>query len=278
MKQLTSILLLLFTVSLFAQSPWTQKKGKAYTQISFTSISNYDKLFGNSEIATEREITDNTLQLYGEYGLSGKTTLVASIPLKFVKSGDLVNPSGLPLPITISESKTSLGNIQLGIKHQFYKKDWLISGQLVVEANTGSFENLSGLQTGYNAWSFTPLVLVGRNFNNWYVQAFTGFDIRTNNYSSNYKLGGEVGCKVLDWLWIAGFLDGVLSFKNGDAVLGTNALTGLYVNDQEYAGFGLKLIGEINKSFGANLSVGGAFEARNVAKAPAITFGLYYKF
>lgn len=154
----------------------------------------------------------------------------------------------------------------------------MISGQIGVEVNSGSFNTTTGLRTGYDAWTITPLVLVGRGFNNWYIQAFTGVDIRTNDYSSAYKLGGELGYKAVDWLWVAGFLDGVASFQNGETVIPTsNVLTGLYVNNQSYAAFGLKLIGEINSKFGANVGIGGAFGGRNVAKKPAFSFGLYYK-
>ena len=57
-----------------------------------------------------------------------------------------------------------------------------------------------------------------------------------------------------------------------------NLATALYVNDQSYAAFGLKLIAEFNKKFGANVGLGGAFAGRNVAKVPAISFGLFHKF
>lgn len=275
MKQLTIIAALLISFSMFSQSPWTKKKGEGYVQLSFTTIANYDQLYGNPDYPTQREITDNTLQVYAEYGLSDKTTLIGNIPLKLVESGKAVATT----PVITEESKTSLGNIQLGIKHNFINKKWLLSGQLTVEANTSSYEAASGLRTGYDAWSFTPLVIAGRGFNKWYIQAFTGFDIRTNDYSSNYKLGGEVGYKTLDWLWVAGFLDGVMSLKNGDLVqTPQNIATGLYVNDQSFAAFGLKLIGEFSDNFGANLGLGGAFAGRNVPKKPAISFGLYHKF
>ncbi|CAM1357773.1 transporter [Tenacibaculum xiamenense] len=274
MKNVKIIIALLFTGTLFAQSPWTKKKNEAYLQLSFSSISNYTELFGNPDYGTDREITDNTLQLYAEYGVSDKTTLFANVPFKMVKSG---NPT-LDVAIIPEGSESSLGNIQLGVKHNFYNKKWLISGQVGVEANTGSYNAATGLRTGYDAWTITPLVLVGRGFNNWYIQAFTGVDIRTNDYSSAYKLGGELGYKAIDWLWVAGFLDGVASFQNGETVIPTsNALTGLYVNNQSYAAFGLKLIGEINDKFGANAGIGGAFGGRNVAKKPAFSLGLYYK-
>ena len=55
-------------------------------------------------------------------------------------------------------------------------------------------------------------------------------------------------------------------------------MNGLYVNDQEYGGFGLKGIFEVNNNFGVNAGFGGAFFANNLAKAPALSFGLYHKF
>ncbi|MCT4700239.1 hypothetical protein [Tenacibaculum haliotis] len=268
MKKLVTILLLLVSINLLAQSPWTKNKNETYVQLSFTSIANYDKLHGNPEVNLTNKVSDNTLQLYTEYGISDNTTLVLNFPFKLTSSN-----------ATSSPSNNSLGNVQFGIKHNFSNKKWLLTGQLNVEANTGNYDEITGLRTGYDAWSFTPLFIAGRGFNNWYIQAFTGFDIRTNDYSSNYKLGGEIGYKTLNWLWIAGFLDGVASLKNGDIALPSQNLnTGLYVNNQSYAGFGLKFIAEINASFGANIALGGAFSGRNVAKVPAISFGLYQKF
>ena len=268
MQKLTILLLLFISSTLFSQSPWVKNKKEGYVQLSYSMVSNYDKLFGDPEVNLGKKVSDNTLQFYGEYGITNNTILLVNVPFKLTSSNE-----------TTSSSNNSLGNIQIGLKHNFYNKKWVLSGQLGVEANSANYDNTYGLRTGYDAWTFTPLFLAGRGFNNWYVQAFTGFDIRTNDYSSNFKLGGEIGYKTLDWLWIAGFLDGVASLGKGDITLpAENLSTGLYVNNQGYAGFGLKLIGEINKNFGANIALGGAFAGNNVAKVPAITFGLYYKF
>ncbi|SNR13824.1 transporter family protein [Tenacibaculum jejuense] len=276
MKKLTYLLLICLSISTYAQSPWTKKKGETYLQLSFTTIPTYSDIFGNPDFQTEREINDNTLQLYAEYGISDKTTIIANLPFKFVATNDLVNPT--PFPVTAEGSESTLGNIQFGVRHNFYNKKWLISGQLMVEANSGSFDAATGLRTGYDAWTFTPVISAGRGFDKWYIQAFTGVDIRTNDYSSAFKLGGEAGYKVSSWLWLAGFLDGVASFQNGEVVQPlSNLATSLYVNDQSYAAFGFKVIGEINEDFGANFGFGGALSGRRVAKSPALSFGLYYK-
>lgn len=280
MKNFTKLLFLLISISAFSQSPWTQEKGKFYTQLSFTTIPNYDTLFGEPDQNLFGNYSDNTVQFFGEYGLSDKTSLVVNLPVKLISVKGFEDPridcSG---DCGKDYSNNSLGNISFGLKHNFYKKDWVLSGQLSLEANTGSYDTVSGIRTGYDAWSFTSLFLAGRGFGKTYVQGFIGADIRTNDYSSNFKIGGEVGRKITKNIWLIGFLDVSKSLENGDVVLPVlNNLTGLYVNDQEYGSFGLKGIGEFSDKFGITAGFGGAFFGNNVAKQAALTFGLYHKF
>ncbi|GGZ89437.1 transporter [Algibacter mikhailovii] len=276
MKNVLILLVLSVSINAFAQGAWTQKTGEAYTQLSFSTIGNYSSIYGNPNYETEREITDNTLQLYGEYGLNNKTTLILNIPLKFIETGNLVSTT---TPVTIASSNTSLGNIVVGIKRQFYNKKWVISGQLNLEANSGSFENESGIRTGIDAWSFTPTLNAGRSFKWFYAQAFTGVAFRTNDYSSSFKIGGEIGIRPIKRILVIGLIDVVKSFENGDVVLPpSNLLTGLYVNNQEYAAYSLKFVGEITNKLGVNIGIGGAFSGNNVARRQALTFGAYHKF
>ncbi|MEO9572101.1 MAG: hypothetical protein ABJH82_14525 [Polaribacter sp.] len=278
MKQIASFLILFISISAFSQGPWTQEKGKFYTQISFSTISNYDELFGDPDYKIEGKISDNTLQFYGEYGLSDKTTLIVNLPLKSISFDQNVVCVTTPCN-AIEHKETTLGNIEIGIKHNFYKKDWLLSGQFSVEANTSSFDANSGIRTGYNAFTFTPLFITGKSFNKAYLQTFIGSKIKTNNYSSNLKIGGEYGHKVSKHIWLIAFLDIEKSFKNGTVVLpNSNLATGLYVNDQEYGVVGVKAIGEFSDNFGMTASLPAAFFGNNVAKQVALSVGVYKKF
>ncbi len=277
MRKIIPFITILFSISLMAQGPWTQKKGKFYTQFSYSTISGYSELFGDPDYSTEHETTDRTYQLFTEYGISDKTTLIVSLPIKSIQTTNLILTGNI-IPLTISGSKTALGNLQVGIKHNFSNRDWIVSGQLSVEANTGSFDQTTGIRTGYDAWTFTPLLLAGKGYGRSYLQGFVGFDIRTNGYSSNFKVGGEYGRKIGKSIWLIGFLDISKSFKNGDVLLEPqNLVTGLYVNDQEFGAFGIKAIGEITNNFGVNAGFGGAFFGNNVAKQVALTFGVYQK-
>ncbi len=279
MKRIILLLTLIITTSsIQAQSAWTKKKGEGFSQLSFSSIANYNSQFGNPDYNTERTITDNTIQLYTEYGLTDKTTLIASLPFKRLKTGDLTSANGAVF--TESGSNNALGNIELGLKHQLYNKKWVISGQFNIEANTGNYDTKTGLRTGYNTWTLTPTLNMGRGFKNFYVQAFTGFNVRFNNYSSNFKIGGEAGYKVFNRLWIVAYLDVVNSFNNQDNtnLPLENVLTGTYVNNQEFTAYGLKGLLEITQKIGVTASFGGAFSGNNVAKRAAVNFGVYTKF
>jgi hypothetical protein len=280
MKHFTKLLFLLISISAFSQSPWTQKKGNAYAQLSFTTIPSYDAIFSDTNQNLFGNYSDNTVQFFGEYGLSDKTSLLVNLPLKLISVNNFEDPRIDCSGDCGKEYNTNaLGNISLGLKHNFYNKNWVLSGQFSIEANTSSFDAISGIRTGYDAWSFTPLFLAGRGFGKTYIQAFLGANIRTNDYSSNFKIGGEIGRRISKKIWLIGFLDISKSLENGDIALPVQQnLTGLYVNNQEYGSFGLKGIGEFSDKFGVTAGFGGAFFGNNVAKQAALTFGVYHKF
>ncbi len=101
----------------FSQSPWIKNKGEFYTQFSFSTIPSYNEMYGNPDYLLNRNITDNTFQLYGEYGVSDKTTLLLNVPFKNITTSDVINPILLD-PETINGSTSNaFGNIEIGIKH-----------------------------------------------------------------------------------------------------------------------------------------------------------------
>jgi len=279
MKNIFKLFFLFISISIFGQSPWTQEKGKFYTQISFSTIPYYNTLFGNPDYTIAGKISDNTIQFFNEYGISDKTSLVVNLPYKLISNKGLVNPCFVAPCPEYTNVKNALGNIEFGIKHNFYKKDWILSGQFSMEANTSTFDDTSGLRTGYNAFTFSPLFLAGKSFSKSYLQTYIGTKLRTNNYSSNLKIGGEYGGKISKNIWLIGFLDIEKSFKNGNIVLpASNLSTGLYVNDQEYRVIGAKAIGEFTDNFGITASLPAAFFGNNVAQQIALSVGIYKKF
>ncbi|WP_439128666.1 hypothetical protein [Polaribacter sp.] len=84
MKKLITILFLFYTLFMVAQSPWTKEKGDLFINLSYTTISDYDQIFGNPDYTTFSNISDRTYQIYGEYGFTDKTSLVFNLPLKSI--------------------------------------------------------------------------------------------------------------------------------------------------------------------------------------------------
>lgn len=265
------------STALFSQSPWTREKGKLFTNISFSSISDYNEIFGEPDYFTNGNISDKTYQLYAEYGLTNKTTLLVNVPFKNISLNEFRLCNGNNC-VGEDFKENSLGNITLGIKHNFYNKGTVLSGQLNTEFNTGSYNANSGIRTGFDAITFTPLFLAGKSFGKNYVQSFIGADLRTNGYSANFKIGGEYGRKITQNIWLIGFLDISTSLNNGDILLPQQNLeTALYVNNQEYTAYGIKGVLQFC-DFGVTAAVGSAFAGNNVPKATAISFGIFNSF
>lgn len=278
-----SFLFVLITFSSFAQSPWVRDKGAGYVQLGYSSISNYGSIYDKSATngirTTERVISDRTLSVYGEYGITPKFTVLSSIPAKFLNSGELRTPDPLISPITESGNLTGLGNVSLGGRYALIQKNWVLSGQLNVSGNSGSYDNQTGLRTALPAWSIEPMISAGKGGSNYYYFGYAGVGLRTNDHSHFGHLGGEVGLDFNKRVWLILFVDAVFSFRNGTiAASPANLQTGLYLNDQEYIAFGPKVIVEaIPEKLGFTFSIGGGVSNNLVPAQAATSLGLYYK-
>lgn len=268
---------LLFSQNLAAQSAWNLKENSWYTQLNYTRIGPYSDLFinGNETAKIPREIEDNTIQFYGEYGINDKTTISLSLPIKLIKTGAQTMQAD---PGIDAGNVSSLGNIGFGIKRNLYNKGMVISAGLAVEANTSTYDSSSGIRTGYDAWTITPAVFFGKGFNNFFIQGSLGAGYRTNNYSQFFRGSAEAGYKFMGRLWAIFYLDYKASFYNGTIRLPENNLiSSLYVDNQEYTGYGLKAIYELHDQFGITAGFGGAFTANAEARKAALNFGVFMK-
>lgn len=274
------LILCLFSGVLSAQSPWTRSKAGFYMQGAWQTIPEYATLFGeDGESGTElaRKVSENAFQLYGEYGISPKTTVIASIPVVFNKRGAL-NPD---FPHTFgrldSGSIAGLGNVYLGVKRQILVKKVALAGTLRVGLPASEGQSNTGLKTGFDAFTILPSLSAGMGLGRYYWFVYGGYGIRTNEYSHFVNAGAEVGCRL--WkIWLIGFSDCLVSLENGPRRLPlSDVSSGLYLNDQGWLSFGLKGIVEFNRFWGINLSGTGAFWGQNVPQRPAFSLGAYFK-
>ena len=176
-----------------SQSPWLSAEKGYYFQFSYNTIPEYNSLFNgkNDAFQTSRYIQDKTLQLYGEYGISQDFSIIASIPIKFLNSGEL-NPNYGPAVYSIlpAASVNALGNMQFSIKYKLLDKKWVAALQFSIELPAMVSSGLeSGLLPGYDAFSFKPILSIGRGWNKFYAYYWLSSIFRANNYSDYLNTG-----------------------------------------------------------------------------------------
>lgn len=280
MKKYILYLLIIPVISVYAQSPWTQPDNGFYGQLSLNMVSGYDELYvtGGNKIATERKIDDLTLQGWLEWGLSESSTILLSLPLIVLNAGDL-NIADQIDPLTQSGSLKAPGNIRLGWKKLISTGSYVSAGQLWLETPSGKYDDKTGLRSGYDAWALIPSFNFGTSGSAWYSYGSFAYGLRSNNYSHFLQFNAEVGYHIMPVLSLAFYIDWLNSLKNGsrqDPV--NNLLTGLYVNNQEYFAFGIKVYGKIiSNRLGISLGLAGAFSGNFVPRVPAFNLALYYK-
>jgi hypothetical protein len=280
MKYLAFFILLLFSNLSYSQSPWSAAKGEGFLQIGGSYIGGYNTLFTNqnSDFITSRILSDFTLQLYGEYGLGKGWETSLAIPLVTQTSGDISeNPSITP---TIAQgSLTSLGNIHLGIKKVIYNQGILFSAGIKAELNTSSFDETTGLRTGYGAWGIAPSIMAGKGMDKWYAYITTGPTLRSNGYSAEWRIQAEGGYKIgsKSYMMLNVFI--LESFQNGDVILPqTNLETGFFVNNQSFFSYGPKFMTQFSDHLGMTAAVYLAGSGNQVAKSPSLNLGVFAKF
>jgi hypothetical protein len=261
-----------------AQSPWIRTEKTLFSQLSINMIPEYNELYLSSgETAlTDRNVTDVSIQAWFEYGLFENGMILAAIPLKMIKNADAADEQSMPL--TADGTTTALGNVSLAWRHKLYEQSIIISGQLLVELPSSSYDDPSGIRSGYDAWGFIPTLSIGKGSERYYGFSWIGAGARTNNYSNIYKLGIEAGYRVSESIWLSGVIDVLQSLQNGSRKDPFNNLrTGLYVNNQEYVAWGIKAFGNIlSEKWGVSAALYGAFSGNYVAKSPSLNLGVSY--
>jgi len=270
------LILFLFSISLQAQSPWTQKMGGGFGQLSFMSIPSYDSFFANDTDTSRisaREYSEFAAQFYVEYGILRNTTLILDAPLKVLNAAKLDSLSLSNKAGTL----TSLGNTRLSVRHSFLSKGVALAGQLMVEFPTGKYDDATGLRTGYDAFTVLPSISVGGGLGKGYIYGYGGVGFRTNDYSHYFNGGIEGGFRPFESFWVMVFFDTIRSFKNGERIEPINNIeSGFYVNDQEWASAGLKLLYNINDNIGLTASTTlAAFAANQVPQSPSLAIGVF---
>ena len=265
---ITTVLLL--SISLCsAQSPWTREKGKSYIQLGFTSLNYNSYQLDGNKIENIGDYSDNTIQVYAEYGITNKLEALAVIPYKSIS---------VDVPSNSSKNISGLGNVSLGLKYKLYDKNWKISTGINYEARTLKIDNDKRLSTGFNAATILPYVSVGSSKNKWYYFGNIGYGYMNNDYSDYLKATFEVGYEVIKKGHLIFVLDTRNVIAKEDAFFTDTVRFPSYLDRQTYNAIGLKANYEFVKDkFGANFAAIGATGIDNAPLAPTLNLGVYAK-
>jgi hypothetical protein len=269
---------IIYVNTAFGQA-WTQKKGGSYSQLGYSSISGESKYNNNGDpLDLVRKVSDVTLQLYHEQGITDKLTIVGVVPIKFVKTGDEIVSSGFSGNTLPAGSLSGLGNAGLAVIYGIKQNaKWVYSVQLRADLNTASEDQTTGLRTGVDAWGISPSFNIGYGQSSFWTSFDLGTSLRTNDYSTQWFSNFQIGTKLFNNLDVIGHFGVLQSFEDGNAPDGNVIETGLYTNNIEFAAYSLKLgygIMENIKFWGA---IGGGVSGNDVLRAPAFTLAVSYK-
>jgi hypothetical protein len=278
---LTLFSLILFSQILYAGA-WNRIKGSGYTQLSFTYL-NYGRLHnGNNEkIDLKRNIGDNTLHFYGEYGLSNTVNLLLNVPYKMVSSGTELNQVKFDpyYNDTLNAGNLSgFSNLGAGLRFKLIERKFVISAQVLVFNRIHQYQNSTGLRIGYDAWLFSPSLLFGKGWNKTYFQFEIGTSINTNVYAQNLIGNTEIGFQLWNKnTYAIARVDWKLPFNTGTFDEGNSVQTALFRDNSSYISPGVKFILGLTDQWFLNLGVYGGVYAKYEGTQATYNAGVAYQ-
>lgn len=180
-----------------AQSGWVRDKGSFYGQLSYTYFGS-DQFFNLSgDQLTTNTFFQHTTNLYAEYGLTNRLTVIGQMPLFRVNQFNTTSPAA------------GIGDLQLQVKYALLKGSFPVAIAIAPELPTAKGDNFAtnkefaleriNLPTGdgeFNVWSFLS---ASHSFDPFplYVSAYAGYNVRTqyNNkaFRDQIKYGIDLG-------------------------------------------------------------------------------------
>ncbi len=280
MSRFIPILILLFSsISLQAQSPWTQEKGSGFGQVSFLAIPTYNSFFAKDfedmSRVSDQDYMEIGAQVYLEYGIFENTTIVLDAPFKVLTASEPTVDID-PFPFE-SGTLAGLGNIRLAVRQGILTEGVQLAAQLLAELPTRRQDDATGLRTGYDAFTIQPSLSIGGGLGKGYIYGYGGVGFRNNEYSTYWNTGLEGGYNPFEPFWVMLFFDVYQSFEDGERTeLDSYRASGFYVNDQTWASLGAKLLYNINDKIGLTASTTlSAFAGNQVPQSPSLSIGVF---
>jgi hypothetical protein len=276
-------LVLLFCISTlctYSQSGWTRKKNTYFLKTGFNLFSSSDYYTPDGDKLKTTQFNQQSLNLYGEYGISDKLTAIVNLPMLKLNSYDN------------TETASGIGDLKIELKYALLRKNIPVTIAVAPEFPTGSKDNYAqnklsaidqiNLPTGdgeFNIWStlaashsFHPLPI--------YVSLSTAYNYRTQYngfiFRDQIKFNFEAGYKFLDKIWFNGTLSAQTSVGKSSGT--TDFIRG---EGTEFTAFGFGAAYEVVKHWSISLQTWGytdlIFDRKNIYSAPTYSIGVFYE-
>ena len=268
---------LILSSGLYSQA-WVKEKNKGFAQIGFTSIAGNSIYNGSgTEIELDFDVTDYTLSAYAEYGITDDITLTAFVPYRMLNTDALFDEDIVDYVIS-SGSLNSLGNVSLGIVYCIQQnKEFVISAELNAELPSATYDEKTGLRSGYDSFGFAPGINLGYSKNKIFSSLQSAYNIRGNEYSgqiiNSFEIGKQLGEK--SFLIVGHHL--LLSARNGGHNDEFTVFNGVHANNTEFLAYSLKYGFKFTPELSTWLYASGGYYGDFVLRSPALSLSVSYQ-
>lgn len=282
MKKTTIVLgFLLMTQIAFAQ--WSKGKGNGYYKLSAWYLNTDQHFTDTGNIDPNATRTQFNVNLYGEYGISNKLDVIAYVPFFARATQNNIFSGTNGSLIQAGEEVNSLGDIDLGLNYNFFKKgNWSASAKLIFGLPTGEDSGGSdgSYQTGDGEFNQYLSGLLGYstslNGTPFYAKTYLGINNRTQNFSDEFRFGLESGVQIFKKkIWLIGRLDAVESLQNGSLNAQNVPQGSIFANNIEFTSVGIEASYYITKKLGVSAGFASAISGRIIAANPSFTGGIF---
>ncbi|MEO0898214.1 MAG: hypothetical protein AAFY71_17515 [Bacteroidota bacterium] len=268
------ITLIFLSTLTYAGGGWVYKQGGGYfkfTQWWAVSPLSYD---ANGRLTNQQPVGYYNTSLYGEYGLSDRLTGIVYTP--FFSRTTLFQPDSDPL--LPSASQNGLGDIDLSLKYGLYQGDKFVVSVTALwglpTGRVGTDENSPATGDGEMNTMLRVDASTGFGFGGvmGWVNAYAGFNNRTNGFNDEARFGAEIGFQLFNERVLAiGRVDRIDAIGPLDVQSGS-----IFTNNFEFTTVSAEVGLNITKKIGVAANVTKALNARSYFEAPAYSVGIYY--
>jgi len=279
-RLLISMVVLILVQESLAQSGWTRKSKTYFVKMSYSFFGSKNYYNIDGELLETAEFRQQSVNLYGEYGITDRLTAIVQMPL--------VRWNGFESTETVS----GIGDLRTELKYAILRDRFPLAISVAPEFPTGpndlfarnetnTFEQIN-LPTGdgeFNIWT-TLAGSVSHPKIPLYTSASVAFNYRTEyqdvDFQNQLKLALELGYQPLDGLWVSGTINAQTSLGDENPVV--DFVRG---DGTAYTAWGFSASYEVVHNISLSVDYWNfwdfIFDRQNIYSAPTLSLGCFYE-